>query len=103
MFCEKAKRNKCNKLIKVESDKFCDKIEKICNEKGDHVLSVKTGGDFSKLLLLEAHYHKKCHAAYVKRAQLKSNDANSLHDKAFENFATYFEKNTKPFKSISRI
>ena len=58
MLCEKTKHKKSNKLIKVESDKFCEKIEKICNEKRDHGLRVKIGGDFSKLLLLEAHYHK---------------------------------------------
>ena len=92
MFCEKTKHKKCNKLIKVESDKFCEKIEKICNEKGDHGLRVKIGGDFSKLLVLKAHYHKKCHAVYVKPAELKSDDANSLYDRAFENFAKYLEK-----------
>ena len=54
----KNKTQKSNKLIKVESDKFCGAIEKICNEKGDHGLRVKIGGDFSKLLLLKAHYHK---------------------------------------------
>ena len=54
----KAKHKKCNKLIKVESDKFREKIEKICNEKDDHGLRIKIGGDFSKLLLLKAHYHK---------------------------------------------
>ena len=58
MFCEKTKHRKCNKLIKVESDKFWEKIEKIYNEKGDHGLRVKIGGDFSKLLLLKAHCHK---------------------------------------------
>ena len=35
-----------------------------------------------------AHHHKKCHAVYVKPAKLKSDDANSLYDKAFENFAS---------------
>ena len=59
MFCEKTKHKKCNKLIKVHSDEFCGKIEKIGEEKGDHGLRVKIGGDFSKLLLLEAHYHNK--------------------------------------------
>ena len=58
MFCEKTKQKNCNKHIKVESDKFCEKIEKICNEKGDHGLRVKIGRYFSKLLLLKAHYHK---------------------------------------------
>ena len=53
----KKKHKKCNKLIKVESDKFCEKIEKICNKKRDHGLRVNIGGDFSKLSLLEAHYH----------------------------------------------
>ena len=99
-FAKKTKHKKCNKLIKVESDKFCEKIEKICNEKGDHGLRVKIGGDFSKLLLLKAHYHKKCHAAYVKPTKLKSDDANSLYDKAFENFATYFEKIMKDGKAL---
>ena len=59
MFCKKTKHKKCNKLIKVESDKLCEKVEKICNDKGDHGLCVKIGGDFSKLLLLKPHYHKK--------------------------------------------
>ena len=58
MFCEKTKHKKCNKLIKVESDRFCEKIEKISNEKGDHGLRVKICGDFNKLLLLKAYYHK---------------------------------------------
>ena len=53
MFWEKTKHKKCNKLIKVESDKFCEKTEKICNEKGDHGLRVKIGEDFSKLLLFK--------------------------------------------------
>ena len=57
LFCEKTKHKKYNKLIKVESDEFCEKME-ICNEKADHGLRVKIGGDFSKLLLLKAHYHK---------------------------------------------
>ena len=35
---------------------------------------------------------KKCYAAYVKPTKLKSDDENSLYDKAFEKFATYFEK-----------
>ena len=71
MFCKKTKHRKCNKLIKVESDKFCEKIGKICNDKGDHGLRVKIGGDFSTFLLLKAHYHKKCHAVYVKPTKLK--------------------------------
>ena len=100
MFCEKTKHKKCNKLIKVESDKFCGKIEKICNEKGDHGLRVKIGGDFSKLLLLKAHYQKKCYAAYVKPTKLKDDDVNSLYDKTSENFATYFEKIMKYGKAL---
>ena len=51
-FAKKTKHEKCNKLIKVKSDKFCQKIERICNEKGDHGLRVNIGGDFSKFLLL---------------------------------------------------
>ena len=84
MFFEKSKHKKCDKLIKVESDKFCGKIEQICNEKGGHGLRVKIGGDFSKLLLLEAHSHKKCYAAFVKSTKLKGDDVNSLYHKAFE-------------------
>ena len=99
-FLQTTKHKKCNKLIKVESDKFCEKIEEICNEKEDHGLHLKIGGDFSKLLLLKAHYRKKCHAAYVKPTELKSDDANSLYDKAFENFATYFEKIMKDDKAL---
>ena len=58
--CIAIKQNtKCNKLIKFQSDKFCEKIEKIGNEKGDHGLLIKISGDFSKLLLLKAHHHKK--------------------------------------------
>ena len=79
MFCEK-QIQKCNKLIKVESDKFWKKIEKICNEKGDHGLCIKTGGDFRKVSFLKPRYHKKCHAAYVKPAKLKSDVGNSLYD-----------------------
>ena len=63
-------------------------------------MRVKIGGDFSKLLLLKAHYHKKCHAVYVKPTKLKSDDANSLYDKAFENFATYFEKIVRNGKAL---
>ena len=100
MFCHKTKHKKCNKLIKVESDKFCGKIEKICNEKGDHDLRVKISGDFSKLFLLKAHYHKKCYAAYIKSTKLKSDDVNSLYDKTFENFVTYFEKIMKYGKAL---
>ena len=69
-------------------------------EKGDHGLRVKIGGNFSKLLLLKAHYHKKCYAAYVKPTELKSDAVNSLYDKAFENFATYFEKIMKHDKAL---
>ena len=43
---------------------------------------------------------KKCHAAYVKPAELKSVDGNSLYDKAFENFVTYFEKIMKDDKAL---
>ena len=55
-------------------------------------MRVKIGGDFSKLLLLKAHYHKKCYAACIKSSKLKSDDVSSLYEKAFENFATCFEK-----------
>ena len=100
-FCEKRKHKKCNKLINVESNKFCGKIEKICNEKGDDGLRIKIGGDFRKLLLLKAHYHKKCYAGYIEPTKLKSDDANSLYDKAkYENFATYFEKIMKDGKAL---
>ena len=51
-------------------------------------------------MFLKAHYHKKCHAAYVKPTKLKSDDANILYDKAFENFATYFEKIMKDGKAL---
>ena len=63
-------------------------------------MRVKIGGDFSKLLLLKAHYHKKCYAAYVKSTELKRDDMNSLYDKAFENFATCFEKFMKYDKAL---
>ena len=58
MFCQKknnktTKHKRCNKHIKVESDKFCEKIEKICNEKRDDGLRVKIGG-----VKIKAHYHK---------------------------------------------
>ena len=63
-------------------------------------MRVKIGGDFSKLLLLKAHYHKKCHAAYVRPTKLKSDDANSLYDNAFEIFATYFTEIMKDGKAL---
>ena len=102
MVWTKTKHKKCNKFIKVKSDKFCEKIEKICNEKGYHGLRIKIGEDFSKLLLLKAHYQKKCHAAYVKPTKLKSDDTNSLYDKGYENFPTYFEKIMKDWKDLRK-
>ena len=53
----------------------------------------------------------KSYAEHVKPTKLKSDDANSLYDKVFENFAKYFEKIMKyvkalrmlPVKSISSI
>ena len=83
-FTKKTKHKKCNKLIKVESDKFCGKTGKICNENEDHGLRVKIGGDFSKLLLLKAHNHKKCYTAYVKPAKLKSDDYMTRHLKTLQ-------------------
>ena len=63
-------------------------------------MGVKIGGDFSKLLLFKAHYHKKCYAACIKSTKLKSDDVNSLYEKTFENFATCFEKIMKYGKAL---
>ena len=56
------------------------------------VLRLKSLASFCCLRLTTI---KNCHASYVKPTKLKSDDANSLYDKAIENFATYFEKRMK--------
>ena len=75
-------RSKINSLPDFEN--LCMFAKKTKHKKCNRVIKVES----------------KCHAAYVKPIELKSDDVTGLYDKAYEDFATYFEKIMKSDKAL---
>ena len=76
----------CRNSLRVETLSFWDTLEKQCNERNDLYLRMKIGGDFTKLVALEARYYKTCHASYIKQYTYTKKQNNlALYDNAFIN------------------
>ena len=102
-FCEKTNHQVCRNLLRVEIPSFWEPLEKLCNERNDSYLHMKIGGDFTKLAVLEARYHKTCHALSIKQYNYtkKQNDL-ALYDNALINFHNvYFHPLIKSGRAIN--
>ena len=99
MFCDKTNYKGNKTLMRVEYETFWKTLDKITKEKNDHDLRRKVGGDFSKLPVLEARYHKNCHAAYTKCSVEKMTHKNH-YDEAFSNSTLYLDELLNDFKAI---
>ena len=89
MFCEQQYKNNSNKMSRVETDSFCDNIEKRCKEKKHIDFERKIGNDFRKLPAFEARYHNSCLLCYMKADyKRKSNDADP-HQAPFTKLLDY--------------
>ena len=91
IFCQKIYDGKDKNLINVSAFQFCQTLELTVNLKNDSYLKLHIG-DFSKLMAIEAVYHKGCQANYIK---IKEKVPQSERDAAFSQFLEQVEPNLK--------
>ena len=92
VFCQKIYHGKDKNLINVSAFQFCQTLERTVNLKNDSYLKLHIG-DFSKLMAIDAAYHKGYHGNYIK---IKEKVLQSERDAAFAQFLEPVEPNLNP-------
>ena len=83
IFCCKKSQNKDRFLFRVSTDDFCNTLQSRSGEERDAEISRRIGGDFSKLIPLEARYHKACHSRYIIQNKTSTSHIESAYNVAF--------------------
>ena len=81
MFCGKKSYKRDKKLINVSTFEFCTTLDRCVNERRDEAMKCRVG-DFTKLIALEARYHKGCHSLYINVKKQSSTQSQSFYDDA---------------------
>ena len=75
MFCGHKTHKHVHETIMVSTFEFCTNLEDEVKRQNDDVMRCKVGGDFMKLIALEARYHKMCRRDYFN--QVKKTNSNA--------------------------
>ena len=81
--CDQKSYKNDKKLFLVSTFKFGETLKRRVEEKSDFEMIRRVGGDFRKLVALNARYHKCCHSKYTVEEKKNSEQPIDPHSAAF--------------------
>ena len=82
-FCGQKSYKKDKKLLLVSTFEFGETLKKRVEEKNDFEIIRRVGGEFIKLVALDARYHKGYHSKYTVEEKKNSEQPSDPHTAAF--------------------
>lgn len=101
MFCGKKSYKRDRMLVRVATFEFGSTLKRRVEEKNDMEMKARVGGDFTKLIALEARYHKACHSGYIKKSKECPERPENAHKDAFDELVKIIQPELVKGKALS--